>query len=81
MRRAVFFCLLSAALARGASAHEVRSAYLELRQTGPDTYDVLFKVPGGGDNLRLGLYAELPADRAMITPTRSSFVNNAFTER
>lgn len=81
MRRAVFFCLLSAALARGASAHEVRSAYLELRQTGPDTYDVLFKVPGGGDNARLGLYAELPADCAVITPTRSSFVNNAFTER
>ena len=27
-----------------ASAHEVRPAYLELRQTGTDTYDVLWKV-------------------------------------
>ena len=77
----VALCLLSAALARPATAHELRSSYLELRQTGPETYDVLFKVPGGGENVRLGLYAELPADCVKLTATRSSFVNDAFTER
>jgi HupE/UreJ protein len=80
-KRVVLLFVLSAALTRGVSAHEVRSAYLELRQTGAETYDVLFKVPGGGENVRLGLYADLPADCVKLTPPRSSFVNNAFTER
>jgi len=43
-----------------AAAHEVRPAYLQIRQTGLDTYDILWKVPARGDNLRLGLYVELP---------------------
>ncbi len=62
-------------------AHEVRPAYLELRQTGAETYDVLWKVPGSGDNLRLGLYVELPADCTDLTEPRASMVNNAFSER
>ena len=66
---------------RGAFAHEVRPAYLELRQTGPETYDALWKVPGRGENLRLGLYVELPAGCTNVTEPRASMVNNAFTER
>ena len=61
-------------------AHEVRPAYLELRQTGPETYDALWKVPGQGD-LRLGLYVELPATCTNVTEPRGSTVNNAYTER
>ena len=61
-------------------AHEVRPAYLELRQTGAETYDALWKVPGQGD-LRLGLYVELPRDCTNVTEPRGSMVNNAFTER
>ncbi len=75
--RIVVFCLLAAP----AFAHEVRPAYLELRQTGPDTYDVLWKVPGLGENLRLGLYVELPAGSKNVTEPRGAMVNNAFTER
>ena len=41
--------------AGAAYAHEVRPAYLELRQTGAETYDVLWKVPALGDDLRFGL--------------------------
>ena len=81
MKRVVLLSVLSAALTHGVSAHEVRSSYLELRQVGPETYDVLFKVPGGGENVRLGLYPDLPADCVKLAPPRSSFVNNAFTER
>ncbi|MBF8285188.1 MAG: hypothetical protein HW378_4103 [Anaerolineales bacterium] len=62
-------------------AHEVRPAYLELRQTGPETYDALWKVPGLGEDLRLGLYVELPAGSTNVTAPRGSMVNNAFTER
>jgi hypothetical protein len=65
----------------GAFAHEVRPAYLELRQTDPETYALLWKVPGQGENLRLGLYVELPADCTSVSEPRAVMVNNAFTER
>ena len=32
------------------SAHEVRPAYLELHQTGAEAYDILWKVPGRGED-------------------------------
>ena len=64
-----------------ASAHEVRPAYLELRQTGAETYDVLWKVPARGDNMRLGIYVEFPSGTTKVTTLRTSFANNASTER
>jgi hydrogenase/urease accessory protein HupE len=64
-----------------AFAHEVRPAYLQIHQTGPHTYAVLWKVPGRGDDLRLGLYVELPTDCVSVGEVRSSFVDNAYTER
>jgi hydrogenase/urease accessory protein HupE len=73
--------LVVAVSARAASAHEVRPAYLELKQTGAETYDVLFKVPGSGENLRLALYPDLPAACATQTAPKSTFVDNAFTDR
>ena len=54
MKRAVLLLVLVVTLAPGVSAHEIRPGYLELRQTGPDTYDALWKVPGQGEDLRLG---------------------------
>ena len=64
-----------------ASAHEVRPAYLELRQTRADTYDVLWKVPARGDNMRLGIYVELPSGTTNVTTPRTLFANDASTER
>jgi hydrogenase/urease accessory protein HupE len=64
-----------------AFAHEVRPAYLELRETAPETYDVFWKVPGQGEDLRLGIYVELPAGCANVTAPRASMANNAFSER
>jgi len=64
-----------------ASAHEVRPAYLELRQTGADTYDVLWKVPARGDNMRLGIYVEFPSGTTNVTTPRTLFANDASTER
>ena len=74
----ILFLLLFSSPAIG---HEVRPAYLELRQTGSETYDALWKVPGRGEDLRLGLYVELPAGCTNVTPPRGSMVNSAFTER
>jgi hypothetical protein len=81
MKRALLLFIFLAAFASGLSAHEVRPAYLELRQTSPETYDVVWKVPGQGENMRLGLYVELPAGSTNVTLPRASMVNHAFTER
>ena len=81
MKRALLILVLLAALASGVFAHEVRPAYLELHQTGTETYDVLWKVPGQGENLRFGLYVEFPAGCTNVTSLRGEMVNNAYTER
>jgi hydrogenase/urease accessory protein HupE len=73
-----FVCFTS--LAPGVFAHEVRPAYLELRQIGPDTHDVLWKVPGRGENLRFGLYVDLPVSCTRVTEPRASMINGAVTE-
>jgi hydrogenase/urease accessory protein HupE len=62
-------------------AHEVRPAYLELRQTGPETYDVLWKVPGRGETLRFGLYVEWPPDCINVSEPHGYFAGDSFTER
>ena len=80
MKRALAIVALLAAFAPGVLAHEIRPAYLELRQIGPDTYDALWKVPGQGD-LRLGLYVELPAGCSEATPPRRAMVDSAYSER
>src|SRR6266436_4615422 len=38
-------------------------------------------LPGQGENLRLGLYVELPAGCANVTEPRGSMVNNGYSER
>jgi hypothetical protein len=81
MKRAFLLFTLLGGFASDLLAHEVRPAYLELRQIGRETYDALWKVPGQGENLRLGIYVELPAGSTNITAPRASMANNAFSER
>jgi hydrogenase/urease accessory protein HupE len=81
MRTAILLLLLLVTLASSAFAHEVRPAYLELRQTGPETYDALWKVPALGENLRLGIYVELPAGCSNLSEPRAVMINDAYTER
>src|SRR6478672_4713404 len=81
----VFFvcscAILSALCCSSVSAHEVRPAYLELRQTAAETYDVLWKVPARGDNMRLGIYVEFPSCTTRVTLPQTTFANDASTER
>jgi hypothetical protein len=42
-----------------ARAHELRPGYLEVHQTGPETFTMFWKVPAR-DDLRLGLHLRLP---------------------
>ena len=69
------------ALASSAIAHEVRPAYLELRQIGPDSYGVLWKVPALGERMRLGIYVNFPPDVAELSPPVGLYDGEAWIER
>ncbi|MCA9285304.1 MAG: HupE/UreJ family protein [Phycisphaerales bacterium] len=77
---ALLALVLASAIAPRAAAHEVRPAYLELKQTSADTFDVVWKVPARGD-MRLGLYVRLPADCVNLTEPQGMFTDEAFVER
>jgi hypothetical protein len=63
-----------------ASAHELRPAYLEIRQSNGDTFDVLWKVPGRGD-LRLALYVRFPPSCKAVQEPVVYASGDAFIER
>lgn len=81
MNRLLLILAACVAFAFTASAHEVRPAYLELRETASDTYDVLWKVPARGGNERLGIYVRLPNDTRQITEPRGIAAGGAWIER
>ncbi|MCK6370077.1 MAG: HupE/UreJ family protein [Gammaproteobacteria bacterium] len=68
-------------LAAPLAAHEVRPAYLQITERAPETYDVLFKVPAAGEDLRFGLHLRLPDDVEHLAPARSEFAGRAHVER
>jgi hydrogenase/urease accessory protein HupE len=80
-RAAIFFVLAVACLVRPASAHEVRPCYLELTQTEADAYDVLWKVPAAGGELRFGVYVRFPEGTVETSERRGRFAGQAFVER
>ena len=82
MRRlAILLGVLGALLAHSAQSDEIRPGYLELRQTAPDTYSLLFKIPALGDDLRLAIYVNLPEGTNDVTPPRARFSGGAYIER
>jgi hydrogenase/urease accessory protein HupE len=73
-------CVLLLALQGVGVAHELRPGFLEISQTGPETYDVRFKVPARGD-MRLALYVRLPEQCSEAQPARTERTGNAILER
>jgi hydrogenase/urease accessory protein HupE len=61
-------------------AHELRPGFLEIRQTGAETYDVRFKVPAKGD-MRLGLYVRMPPACTDAAPVRTERAGNAMLDQ
>jgi hydrogenase/urease accessory protein HupE len=61
IRKLAAAILLVAGLLGNAGAHEVRPGYLELRQTGGDTWNMLWKVPARGE-MRLSIHPRFPAN-------------------
>ena len=64
-----------------ARAHEMRPAYLEIRESAIDTYEVLWKVPALGDTLRLGLDVQFADDVERLAEPVAGFVGGAHTQR
>jgi hydrogenase/urease accessory protein HupE len=73
--------VLGVLVAQPARSDELRPGYLELRQTAPDTYNLLFKIPARGEDLRLAVYLKLPDGTQDVGAPRASFGDGAYVER
>ena len=62
-----------------ALAHEVRPAYLDLREDAPGSFDVLFKTPMRGD-ARLALDVVFSGLVKIVTPVVSRMTDNAMVQ-
>ncbi len=80
MKRFFLLFTILGILTSNVFAHEVRPAYLELHQTGSESYEVLWKVPALGER-RLALYIVLPAGSTNLTEPQISFASNSYIER
>ena len=81
MRRlAILLGVLGALLGHSARSDEVRPGYLELRQTAPDRYSLLFKVPALGEDVRLAIYVALPDGTSDVAPPQARFSGGAYIE-
>ncbi len=74
------FALLVCLLAWQARADVFRPAYLELRETGSDSYDVMWKVPAQGDR-RLAVQVRFPSDTIELSKPQGQFNDGAYLER
>lgn len=72
--------LLILLFASSAHAHEVRPAYLELKETAPGAYAVTWKLPGRGSDERLALRLMFPEGAVRDASTRAAMVGDAFIE-
>lgn len=80
LRLLLMWIIALAGLAPAAFAHEIRPAFLQIREIEPDTYDILWKTPAQGD-MRLALNVDLPAGCRNAGEPRSTLVDAAVIQR
>lgn len=76
----VFVVALCCVGRQDAIAHEMRPAYLQLTQTTPDQYHVVWKVPARGTDQRLGLYLSFAED-VLVKDRVSAFIAGGHVQR
>lgn len=64
-----------------ANAHELRPSYLQITELENNTYDVLWKVPARGDNMRLSLDPQFSGGVKIVDEPVDAFSNNAHISR
>jgi hydrogenase/urease accessory protein HupE len=72
--------LLVLAWTRPAAAHEARPGFLELRETGPETYSLLWKKPTGGE-VEIQIAPVVPEGCRLATPDRQQLTPGAMIVR
>jgi len=72
--------LIQGFVATPSTAHEMRPAYLDMRETAANEFSVLWKVPAMGD-LRLGLDVRLPENCKPKAESTKAIEGNAYIER
>src|SRR5712671_2023948 len=77
----LIFAVVAVLLAQPTLSDELRPGYLEMRQTSPGTYNLLFKIPARGEDLRLAIYVKLPDGTQEVGLPRVSFRDGAYVER
>ncbi len=77
----ILFLTLAALPSVHAQAHEMRPAYLEIRESAPEIYDVLWKVPARGTNERLSLHLRFADDVEVLGEPVSGFTAGAHIQR
>ncbi len=75
------FALLLAAQAFAVAADIFRPAYLELREAGDGRYEVLWKVPAQGENMRLAASVRFPEGSVVLGEPSSVFSGGANIQR
>ena len=71
--RLIGILIMLMAAAAPAAADVFKPAYLELRQTGPETYDVLWKVPALDEATTIGITPLFPAGTSALDAPQSVF--------
>jgi hydrogenase/urease accessory protein HupE len=79
MRR--FGAMLLLVIALPSIADEFKPAYLELRQTGAETFDVLWKVPALDESTTLAVRPQFPEGATDIAPRLATFAAGASVQR
>ena len=77
---ALLICLMPLIAAGPSTAHELRPAYLDIRETTAGDFAIVWKTPALGE-MRLGLYVRLPETCSPIGEMVNSFEAGAFFER
>jgi hypothetical protein len=80
MKLVVAAALVLSALGAPAPAHEVRPGYLELRESGAERFELMWKVPARGDR-RYGLRPVLPDECSAGAEPRALWTDEAYVER
>ncbi len=79
-RYAAILLVLGALLSSAAHAHELRPAFLEIKEVASHQYAILWKVPAASDK-RLALYVRMPAVCRTSTEAVGVFMGGAYFER
>lgn len=78
--RLLLLCLAALFATPAALAHEIRPAYLQIREIEPNTYDFFWKTPARGE-MRLALNVLQPKDCTTAGEPRSTMVGGAVIQR